>query len=120
MISPEFAAHFAREWVDAWNSHDLERVLAHYSEDFEMSSPYIPRMAGEPSGTLKGKAVVRAYWAKALKRMPDLRFELVEALAGVESVVICYRGTSGNAAEVFLFDLHGKVIKAFAHYTQAF
>lgn len=116
MPSPEFAAQFAAQWIAAWNSHDLAQVLVHYSDDFEMSSPYIARIAGEPSGTLKGKAAVREYWAKALKLMPDLRFELVEALTGVDSIVIYYRGRSGMAAEVFIFDMHGKVIKAFAHY----
>jgi ketosteroid isomerase-like protein len=116
MLSPEFATQFAAHWIAAWNSHDLMQVLAHYSDDFEMSSPYIARIAGEPSGTLKGKAAVGEYWAEALKRMPELRFELVETLAGVDSVVIYYRGTGGMAAEVFIFDVRGKVIKAFAHY----
>lgn len=120
MISREFAAHFAEEWIAAWNSHDLERVLAHYSDDFEMSSPYIARIAGEPSGMLKGKVAVSAYWAKALKRMPDLRFELVETLAGVDSVVLYYRSAGGMAAEVFIFDTRGKVARAHAHYTPAF
>ena len=117
MISHEFAAHFAADWIAAWNSHDLQRVLSHYRDDFEMSSPYIARIAGEPSGTLKGKAAVGTYWAKALKRMPELRFELVDTLPGVDSVVIYYRGSGGGmAAEVFLFDARGKVFKAFAHY----
>ena len=34
-------AHLAalgREWIAAWNSHDLERVLALYTEDAEMTS----------------------------------------------------------------------------------
>ena len=26
MLTEEFAAEFAREWIEAWNSHDLERV----------------------------------------------------------------------------------------------
>jgi len=118
MISQDFAANFAREWIEAWNSHDLERVLAHYREDFEMSSPYIVSIAAQPSGSLKGKGAVRAYWAKALERMPDLRFELVDTLAGVDSVVIYYRGRSGMAAEVLLLDAQGKVGRAFAHYAQ--
>jgi len=50
-----------------------------------MSSPVIPVLVGEPSGKLRGKAAVRAYWAKALDNVPDLRFELVTALAGVDS-----------------------------------
>lgn len=41
MISREFAERFAKDWVDAWNRHDLEAVLSHYADDFEMSSPYI-------------------------------------------------------------------------------
>ena len=32
-----------REWIAAWNSHDLERVLALYAEDSEMTSGGFPR-----------------------------------------------------------------------------
>lgn len=67
IITREFADRFAQEWVDAWNSHDLERVLSHYADDFEMSSPYIAQIAGEPSGMLKGKPAIAAYWAHALE-----------------------------------------------------
>lgn len=38
MIDTVFAERFAHEWVEAWNSHDLEAVLSHYSDDLEMSS----------------------------------------------------------------------------------
>ena len=116
MISREFAEKFAKHWVEAWNSHDLEAVVSHYSDDFEMSSPYIVQIAGEPSGTLKGKSAVGAYWSAALKRIPDLRFELVEMLIGVESVTLYYRGARGMAAEVFFFNSAGMVVKACAHY----
>ena len=61
MIDKKFAEHFARDWIDSWNSHDLERILSHYSDQFEMSSPVIIQVAGEPSGTLKGKDAVGAY-----------------------------------------------------------
>ena len=97
MISREFATRFAKDWIDAWNHHDLDRVLAHYTDDFTMSSPYIVSIAGEPSGTLAGKPAVRAYWATALARMPDLYFEFVQALAGVDSVTVYYRGVVGRA-----------------------
>lgn len=116
LVSPEFAERLAGEWIEAWNAHDLERVLSHYEDDFEMSSPIIRSLAGEPSGTLKGKAAVRAYWAKALASLPQLRFELVGALAGVGSVTVCYHGHRGLAAEVFQFGAGGKVSKASAHY----
>ena len=34
-----FAERFAKDWVAAWNSHDLDSILEHYEDDFEMSSP---------------------------------------------------------------------------------
>lgn len=111
-----FAERFAADWIAAWNAHDLERVLEHYADDFEMSSPVIVQIAGEPSGTLKGKTAVGAYWRKALQLMPELHFELHEVLAGVDSVVLHYRGARGPAAEVFHFGPDGKVSRAYAHY----
>ena len=120
MIGPmqnAFAEHFAAEWIDSWNSHDLGRVLSHHTDDFEMSSPFIIQIAGEPSGTLRGKAAVEKYWRRALERIPDLHFELVSVLAGVTTLTILYTGAQGRlAAEVFHFGAEQRVTKAFAHY----
>lgn len=116
MVNREFAAKFAQEWVEAWNRHDLEAVLSHYSDDFEMSSPYIAAISGEHRCTLKGKAAVAAYWSAALERMPGLHFELRQTLFGADSVTLCYQGVRGMAAEVFFFDADGRVVKAAAHY----
>ena len=82
------AEHFAEEWVAAWNSHDLERILVHYHEDFEMASPLIVRLAGERSGKLRGKSAIRECWRRALAAAPQLQFELLNVFAGVDSVVI--------------------------------
>lgn len=111
------ALAFAREWVAAWNAYDLNRVLAHYADDFTMTSPYIAAIAGEPSGILRGKEAVGAYWRSALGRFPDLRFELTGVLVGVNTVAICYTGVRGmRACEVLTFDADGRVVRAVAHY----
>ncbi|MCH9742465.1 MAG: nuclear transport factor 2 family protein [Proteobacteria bacterium] len=111
-----FAETFAEEWITAWNNHDLDAVLSHYVDDFEMQSPFIVRIAGESSGKLTGKVAVRKYWEAALKLMPTLHFDLISTLIGVDSVTLCYMGAKDLSAETFFFDEHGKVIKAFAHY----
>jgi SnoaL-like domain len=117
MITREFAEAFATEWIEAWNSHALDRILSHYSETFEFSSPFIITVAGEPSGALKGHAAVGAYWSKALARQPDLHFRLVTVFSGVTSVVIHYQRHDGSyAAEHFEFEPGGKIIKSSAHY----
>jgi ketosteroid isomerase-like protein len=116
MPTREFATAFAAEWIAAWNSHDLDRILSHYADDFEMSSPIIPQITSEPSGRLAGKRAVGAYWRAALERIPDLRFELLTTFVGVDSVVAHYDGPRGKSAEVFHFGPDGKVVRAFAHY----
>ena len=86
-----WAVQFAEEWIAAWNSHDLDRILAHYVDDFEMSSPLIVERMNEPSGTLRGKAAVRAYWAKGLELPPPLKFELLAVHAGVNRLGLVLR-----------------------------
>ena len=118
MITKEFAHEFAAQWIEAWNTHDLAQVLSHYTEDFEMTSPYILTIASEPSGTLKGKDKVGAYWHNALGQYSDLRFELIDVLYSMRSVTIYYHSVSKDkkVAEFFLFDESGKACKVIAHY----
>lgn len=112
-----FAERFAKEWIDAWNHHDLDRILAHYADDFEFRSPRIVELMNEPSGTLTGKHAIRPYWAKALSQQPDLKFELHTVLCGIDSIVIYYKNSRGRmAAERFEFNEEGLVFRSAAHY----
>ena len=115
-MDKQTAISFADEWVSAWNAHDLDRILSHYEDDFEMSSPLVIKMTGDVSGTLKGKEAVGAYWFAALKKYPELKFELQSVLTGSNSVTVVYQGVLGLTAEVFHFNRPGKVARAYAHY----
>lgn len=117
MITREQALQFADEWVSAWNAHDLESVLTHYTEDFEMSSPVMLQMGLSATGTLKGKDMVRDYWQQAMKKYPDLHFGLIEVLSCVDTVIIYYTSIAGKkAAELFFFNEERKVYRAMGHY----
>ncbi|MEZ5507222.1 MAG: nuclear transport factor 2 family protein [Gammaproteobacteria bacterium] len=115
-MNKEQAQKFAEEWIHAWNSHDLELILSHYDDDFEMSSPAIIKFTGEPTGVLKGKTAVGNYWAGALQKFPDLKFILLHMLQGANSVALIYEGVLGLSNEVFHFGANGKVERAYAHY----
>ena len=116
-MNKERAEHFASEWLQAWNAHDLERILSHYSDDFEMQSPVVVQVMGIKDGRLQGKAAVGAYWAKALALYPNLAFTPICTLVGANSVTILYTGATGKrVAEVFHFNEHGLVQRASAHY----
>lgn len=117
MISREFADAFAAEWIAAWNARDLERILEHYADDIEFASPFIATRFGEPSGVLKGKVAVRAYWADGLARQPGLHFRLRGTYVGVNSAVLHYDRHDGRVgAEHFEFGPDGRVVRAAAQY----
>jgi hypothetical protein len=117
-VNNEFAQAFAREWVNAWNSHDLNEILRHYADDFAMTSPVMTKLLNVPGGTLTGIDAVRAYWKMALELNPQLHFELLNVFTGVDSIVLNYKGHRGLSAEVFFFNSDNQVRKAVAHYQQ--
>jgi len=117
MIPREQALAFAHEWLEAWNAHDLPRVLQHYADDFEMSSPLIVQMGLSETGTLKGKQQIGDYWQKGLAKYPDLHFKLIDVLSGVNSVIVYYHTINDKlSAELFMFNEEGKVYKSVGHY----
>ena len=117
MIDPAFAREFAREWIESWNSHDLERIFRHYTDDFEMQSPLIAERMNEPSGCLRGKAAIRPYWQKGLAAQPPLRFQLESVLAGANSVAILYRRIDGpRVIEIITFNEARQAVAGCAHY----
>jgi len=107
---------FAQEWVEAWNSHDLEKILSHYDDDFVMHSPVIAQLLSKPDGCLIGKDNVKVYWQKALEMYPELTFKIDSIFSGAMSTTIVYEGVQGKVAEVFKFNHSGKVYEASAHY----
>jgi hypothetical protein len=111
------AQDFAQEWIAAWNSHDLERILKHYAEDVEVTSPLAEVVLGPGRTTIKGKPAVREYWSAGLAKYPDLHFRLFRAYAGPRSVVLHYQGVQAlMGAECLEFDAAGLVRRVLAHY----
>lgn len=118
MLSPEQAQNFAQEWIEAWNAHDLERILHHYHDDIEFTSPFIAKLSDDSNGTLRGKDALRSYFARGLAAYPELHFELKQVLLGVESVTLYYISVNNlSAAETMLFDDEGRVFRVLAHYS---
>ena len=111
------ARQFAEEWIASWNNHDLEAILAHYADEVRFHSPFIVKLFNEPSGVIQGKETLRVYFQRGLQAYPELRFELLSVLSGVNSVVLHYRSVNHLlAAETMVFDERGKVREVRAHY----
>ena len=118
-LQASFVREFARDWVDAWNSHDLERILTHYDGEVLLVSPVALKLLGG-DGTVRGKAALREYFLRGLEAYPILRFDLIDTLWGTETIVVYYinnvRGS--KTAEVMLLNSTGRIRRVWANYDQ--
>jgi predicted ester cyclase len=117
-MTPDDAWAFAREWIAAWNAHDLERILAHYEDSVELASPVAAQLLQQPGGKVTGKASLKSYFQRGLEAYPQLRFELREVFCGLHSIVLLYANQKGTrTAEFMEFSSTGKVVRVVANYS---
>ena len=117
MLTEDKARNLAAHWIQAWNSHDLNKIMSHYGEDVVLVSPVAERILNDPSGTVKGKDALRAYFMKGLEVYPDLKFDLLDMMWGLSSVVLYYVNQKGTKAGEFMeIDSKGKVVRVIANY----
>lgn len=50
---------FAHKWMESWNSHNLDQILEHYSNDIVVTTPMIRLATGGKVDSLEGKEAVR-------------------------------------------------------------
>ncbi|WP_425994697.1 nuclear transport factor 2 family protein [Afipia sp. DC4300-2b1] len=108
---------FADTWIAAWNSRDLEQVLALYADDSEMVSDKIIKLGFDPTGRLRGKDNLRAYWGRALPLRPKLHFTLINAFVSPDSLVVFYRDELGHEiCEYLRLNADGKIVQGSANH----
>lgn len=95
---------FAANWCAAWNAHDLDALLEHFTDDVVFTSPVAQRVLGT-DGIVRGKATLREYWRLGLEKIPNLRFAIEAVYAGIDTIVINYRNQQDNlVCEVLHFE----------------
>jgi len=110
-IEGEVANRIATHWLGAWNAHDAKAVVEHFADDVSVSSPLIEQRRPGSGGRLARKVDVLDYYEEGLRLAPELRFELVEVLRGIDQVTIVYRDHAGRlVAETLTIDARGIVV----------
>jgi hypothetical protein len=118
MLAKEFAESFAREWIEAWNSHDLDRVLKHYAPEVELRSPFVSRILGGERNAVWGLSELREYFSRAMEIYPELKFVPRHVFVGVKSLLVEYESVEGRLSAEFLeFNEAGQVCRVLAHYS---
>jgi hypothetical protein len=108
---------FCADWLRAWNDHDIERIVAHYTDPVTIHSPFLQSVQAGLSGTPMSLAQLRTVYGRAFTAFPDLHFEPINIFAGTDSVVCHYRSVNGLlAAETFFLDAQDHAHLVACHY----
>lgn len=80
----------AHKWFEAFNEHDLEKLLALYHDEAEHYSPKLKIRQPETNGLVRGKAALRAWWQDAFERLPTLHYAVTTLTANDDRVFMEY------------------------------
>ena len=117
MTTESEAKEFARQWIAAWNSRDLDAIMSHYDLGVVLLSPVAAKVLDDPSGTVEGSTALRNYFKRGLGLYPNLHFELLDVMWGLSSIVVYYKNQKGTrTAEFIEFGKNGKIIRVVANY----
>lgn len=111
------AKKLALSWIDAWNSHDVDKIASFYHDDCELVSPIIAEITGRSIDRLRGIRDLKRFWSRSLESFPTLKMELISVMTSVDSAVINFRGAYNIVgANVFYFNKDNKITKAVAYF----
>ncbi len=117
-VTKDEAWSLANDWIAAWNAHDLDRIMTHYDDAVELTSPVAAQLLRTSDGKVAGKAKLKAYFQRGLDAYPELNFRLENVLWGMKSVVLYYTNQKGTrTAEFMELSETGKIARVVANYS---
>lgn len=97
--NPALNKHIASTWFEAFNEHNLEKLLSLYDDKAQHYSPKLKIRQPETKGLIKGKDALRTWWQDAFDRLPSLQYEVIRLTADEEQVFMEYiRHVDGEEA----------------------
>lgn len=73
-MSESVPTAIANQWFDAFNEHNLEKLLSLYDENAQHYSPKLKARNPETKGLIKGKNALRLWWKDSFERLPTLKY----------------------------------------------
>lgn len=80
----------AESWFKAFNEHNLENLLALYSENAQHYSPKLKIRQPETNGLIIGKNALRTWWKDAFDRLTTLKYIPTSFTANDERIFMEY------------------------------
>jgi nitrogen fixation protein len=105
MTLPQLNISIATKWFEAFNEHDLEKLLSLYHKEAKHFSPKLKVRQPETNGLVTGKASLRAWWQDAFDRLPTLKYLPITLTANDDRVFMEYVRSVENEPDMLVAEV---------------
>lgn len=95
----------AHAWFEAFNSHNLEKLLSLYDDYAEHFSPKLKIRHPETNGLVIGKEAMKNWWQDAFNRLPTLNYKVTSLTANSDRVFMEYIRTVENEEDMLVAEV---------------
>lgn len=95
----------AHAWFEAFNAHNLEKLLSLYDDDAQHYSPKLKIRHPETNGLVSGKNALRTWWQDAFDRLPTLNYKVTSLTANSDRVFMEYIRTVTNEDDMVVAEV---------------
>lgn len=89
-MDPHEIEAIALKWLEAFNTHDLEKLLGLYHINAKHFSPKLKIRKPETKGLITGKVALHDWWKEAFDNLPTLSYNVTTLTANKVRVFMEY------------------------------
>ena len=111
---PNQLQQIALRWFDAFNTKNLEKLLALYDDEAQHFSPKLKIRQPETNGLIIGQEAMRVWWQDAFDRLPTLHYKVTSLTANSDRVFMEYTRQVANEDDMLVAEVleikDGKIV----------
>lgn len=104
-MTPEKNLSIAHLWFEAFNAHNLEKLLSLYDDEAQHFSPKLKIRHPETNGFVKGKEALRSWWQDSFDRLPTLHYKVTSLTSNSDRVFMEYVRSVENEEDMLVGEI---------------
>ncbi len=104
-MTPEKNLSIAHLWFEAFNAHNLEKLLSLYDDDAQHYSPKLKTRLPETKGFVTGKEALRSWWKDSFDRLPTLHYKVTSLTSNSDRVFMEYIRTVVEEEDILVAEI---------------
>ena len=104
-MSAEKNLSIAMLWFEAFNAHNLEKLLSLYDDEAKHFSPKLKIRQPETNGLVAGKEALRTWWQDTFERLPSLHYKVTSLTSNADRVFMEYIRNAENEDNILVAEV---------------